>query len=198
MAIGKISLGSHSGYAEANSKRDEIIRKIDVASRELAELESRRKIWRSKVESALQHEAEQMLSGKSKEDNRALESLVKEKAHLIAVLKTARELQERVLCQARSEASLEICKKLKPEHDALVGRLANGLIALGNLIVEEMEFRDRFFVADVAVCAGIRPMGLLVLGDPRHLNSPISYWFKEAIEHGYIDKSDLPQDWLRP
>lgn len=116
--------------------------------------------------------------------------------HERAVLTRAIELQRRIVEDAEIEASREIAMRLVPAHRALVGEIAEALIALGSALAKEADLAMLLRESGVRYSTDIlRPMGIHNLGDPRDRNSTIAVWLREAVEFQLISETSIPQTW---
>lgn len=114
----------------------------------------------------------------------------------LQVTKHAREFIRRRLGEEAARASAEIVERVKPEHRAIVARMAKALIELGKIAIEEREFRDVLQLGDV-MAGSLRAMPIPALGDPRNRESRAAAWLREAIEHGLIERDTVPAAWLK-
>jgi hypothetical protein len=115
----------------------------------------------------------------------------------LAVLRHAITLQESALERARRHVSREICDRLRPEHRAIVKRIAGALHSLSDALIAESAFRERLLAAGVEFTSDLRPMPFppgrpmeCRLDDPESL---ASVWFRDAREYHLLDDKEDPR-----
>jgi hypothetical protein len=82
----------------------------------------------------------------------------------------AHELQQAVVERERRRVSSAICAQRRPQHRAIVGRIATAITALVDALAEERDFREALVESGVAFTSELRAMPLPGAGlynDPR-------------------------------
>jgi hypothetical protein len=105
------------------------------------------------------------------------------------VLREAIKLQQQVVERERLRVSEEICARLKPQHRAIVRRIAGALTELVAALQDEHDFRESLNASGVAYLHDLRPMPLPALGlfnDPNAADSAASLWLREAREFSLL------------
>ena len=115
----------------------------------------------------------------------------------LATLQHAIGEQERRLSRARMEASRELCEAVKPQHDAALREMALALLASVKAALTAANIRDRLGDQDASVSylpmIAFPEIGQSTL-DP---SSILSYFVREALAHGFLNRRDVPADWLQ-
>jgi hypothetical protein len=115
----------------------------------------------------------------------------------LATLQRAIGEQERRLSRARMEASRELCEAVKPQHDAALREMALALLACNKAALLAANIRDHLGDDDVSV--GYLPMVAFPEIGQSTLDpcSVLSYFVRECLAHGFLNRRDVPADWLR-
>jgi hypothetical protein len=144
-------------------------------------------------------EAERLIAGEAPsraqtvEHEAALKSLAQAR-HEREVLTRAVELQRRVVSEEAGKASREVCAQVKPEHRALVKKMAAALATLGEAVIAERAFRDSLNAAGVSH-SELRALGFYRAGDPLDPHGFFCQWFREAFVAGLVTEADVPAEW---
>lgn len=104
----------------------------------------------------------------------------------LAVVRQAIELQRGVVQRERVRVSAAICQRLRPQHRAIVLRIATALEDLGAALEAERTFREALNDADVIYGHELRPMPIPALGLLSEPHSALSRWLAEAREAGLL------------
>jgi hypothetical protein len=107
----------------------------------------------------------------------------------VNVVREAIKLQSQIVERERLRVSEEICARLRPQHRAIVRRMADALTELVAAAQEEHDFREALNSSGIAYTHDLRPMPLPALGlfnDPNGPDSAAAMWLREAREHGLI------------
>jgi hypothetical protein len=108
----------------------------------------------------------------------------------LTVVRRAIELQQGVLEVEKRRVSATICERLRPQHRAIVRRIAGNLTELVDALAAEKTFREQLNDAGVSYGNDLRPMpmpGLGLFNDPRDPDSTAARWIAEAREFGLLD-----------
>ena len=73
----------------------------------------------------------------------ALREKIGELGEEIKTLQEALRQQRQIVDQLQQKASLSICQSVKPDYEAIITRIADALVALGNVVDEEFAFREK-------------------------------------------------------
>lgn len=104
------------------------------------------------------------------------------------------DIAERRLIDARNKASQEICEKLKPAYTARVAALATALLAAHKANLELVAMTDELEAADLAWTYHLPPlMASRMVGSPHDKNSALAQWLQEAVDAGFVKKSEIPE-----
>lgn len=108
----------------------------------------------------------------------------------LGVVRRAVELQQSVVEEEHRRGSQVICDRLRPEHRAIIQRIAAALTELVAGLAAERDFRERLNDAGVLYGHDLRPMplpGLGLFNDPNDPDSAAARWIREAREYGFTD-----------
>lgn len=101
------------------------------------------------------------------------------------------ELQRQVVEHARHKWHQQVCHDLQPKHAELVREIAQRLLELDAVLTAEADLRDAVYQK-----TGLhhhKPMGLAGFGLLREDWSRPAVYLIEAVQAGYLEKSDLPK-----
>ncbi|HLY58234.1 MAG TPA: hypothetical protein VKS60_21910 [Stellaceae bacterium] len=96
----------------------------------------------------------------------------------------------------RTAASIRLCDLVLPEYRAIVDRMFDALVALGEAMLDQKDLVAGLRL-EGALPGALRLLRLDALGDPTDSGSELRRLFAEAIEHGHIAADRLPQTWRR-
>jgi hypothetical protein len=116
-------------------------------------------------------------------DDAALRRALGDVEDEIRVLTRAVELQQRVVDSERARVSAAICARLRPQHRAIVRRIAAAVTELSEALTAEQDLRLALRDAEVVFAAELRPMPLPAAGVLTDPNSALSRWMADAREH---------------
>jgi hypothetical protein len=109
----------------------------------------------------------------------------------LAVVRRAIELQRETVAAEGARVARELCERARPQHRAIVGRIAAAVQALDAALAEEQAFRERFIDAGVPGFTGyLRPAAPRV-GRLEEPHSGLWFWAKEMHEAGLLSGSVL-------
>lgn len=145
----------------------------------------------------IQEAAEKMLeSGSSPEitDEAKLLESYQDLITRISVISAAIRLQEQIVMDKRSALSFEVVERFKPVHHENVRKVVTKLKELDEALTAEEDLREGLNLAGF-VTGQLRPMCILELGSLRDIYSCTSRYLIEACKEGFIDQSDLPENF---
>jgi hypothetical protein len=145
----------------------------------------------------IQEAAEKMLDDRSSpeiaDEAKLLESY-QELITRISVIRAAIQLQEQIVMDKRTSASFEVVERFRPVHHENVSKVVTKLKELDEALTAEEDLREGLSLAGF-VTGQLRPMCILELGSLRDINSCTSRYLIEAYKEGFIDQSDLPDNF---
>ena len=145
----------------------------------------------------IQEAAEKMLEGGSSpeitDEAKLLESY-QELITRISVIRAAIQLQEQIVMDKRTSASLEVVERFRPVHHENVSKVVAKLKELDEALTAEEDLREGLSRAGF-VTGQLRPMCILELGSLRDMGSCTSRYLIEAYKEGFIDQGDLPENF---
>lgn len=116
----------------------------------------------------------------------------------LADLRIARVEIDRRISEARLAASRKICEAIKPEYGEVVRRLCMALLAVHEAHLDYRQFAGELNDADLAWSGYLTPMHPQMLGDPRDPQSRLGIYLRDAVEHGLLDDSEVPDELAWP
>jgi hypothetical protein len=148
---------------------------IDLKTQKLISLRHRSQTER------LQDEASIMLSGGSFNESSGLLEEVTELQHRREVTEAAVEMQKQVVDRARGPFSIMLNESQRARHEAIVERLAKGVLELAQGFDDEIRLFDELTQAGAAPM--FRPMRVSVIGSLCDQNSVASFFLREIREY---------------
>lgn len=132
----------------------------------------------------VQQKAAAMLAGTQVQAADTAEATLREN---LAVVREAIHLQEKIVAEARSAASIEIAKEALPGYAAQVSRLAKALKQLDEAMRDEEAYCYKLIMDGVAFTNVFLPQGFKPSPqmDTAEFRTRITDWFKEAQSNGY-------------
>ncbi len=101
------------------------------------------------------------------------------------------ELRER---SARGAASAKIIQEhVRDRYGELVRKMCFALIEAHKAHVEYNTLTDELNSKEIG-WVGLGPMAITFFGSPYEWNSPLGYYLRDAIEHGFLDASAYPEE----
>jgi len=190
----KMNLESHVGYRTEKGISHKL--NADFAAAEAEERAIETRISRAQIQTSIQAEAVALLEGKTIEAgfNPAEREELGRVRHRIAVLRQAIKQHAPLLDRAYSQASTALCQQLKPEYARLIHGIGAALIALGLACQAERKFCSELEQAGSRFA--LPPMWFTALGNPLVYGSRTATWLSEAVVHGFVERSEIPQPWL--
>ncbi|SEO37380.1 hypothetical protein SAMN05216404_11928 [Nitrosospira multiformis] len=169
---------------EAEEKRDAIL--IDMHF-------GKGQPQRSPIQEAAEKMLEEGSSPETTDEAKLLESY-QDLITRISVIKAAIRLQEQVVMDKRSAASLEVVERFRPVHHENVRKIVAKLKELDEALTAEADLREGLSLAGFAA-GGLTPMCILELGSLKDPNSCVYRYLMEAFREGFIDQSELPENF---
>ena len=111
----------------------------------------------------------------------------------------ALEHLRRLVADAKSRASIQVCDLVRPRYSAIVAEMCEALLAVRKKQLAYHQLIDELEAADVA-WVHLFPMPLRFLGAPNDNEGSLAKYLKEAADHGFIQPEIIPHDlrWDRP
>ena len=133
-------------------------------------------------------DAADILAGKTIERHRPVHEIDQD---IQAVGGAIEQLRQQTLPEIM-KASAIIREKVAPRHAALVAEMANHMLALRQAFTDYLAFTGELNSKGIAWSA-LWPMHPSFLGEPDYSYSPVAQWLREAAEHGFIDREQIPE-----
>jgi len=107
-------------------------------------------------------------------------------------LRAAIDIAQQRLTTAHFGASKTICEEVRPAYADKVKTLATAFVAAHQAHADLLGLIDALNANDVAWTGYMAPMhGHRVIG---HQSNRIAVWLREAVEGGFINKTDIPME----
>ena len=191
----EISLESDPAYAQLVAKRDEIVAEQSNIEKAIKDL--RHKVASSKIPLSTLKRGVRVAEILGDPTPEAVVDISKiaPMQHRLEDLRVALNELNRRISSARHRASVGVCERVKGHHAALVGDLARALIAAHHANAQYRRFADQLNDADIIWTSQIPPMHprSIKLDDDLSRNNTIAAWLREAVSHGYIEASTVPE-----
>lgn len=110
-------------------------------------------------------------------------------------LEAAEQEQVRRVNELRYKASAELCKPLKKKDHELGRTEALKFVDLSITRLARIDFLDELDHGNIVYLDKFVPLGTR-LGNPRSYESRSSKLIRAYFEHGFLELSDIPSDWL--
>jgi len=189
-----LSLESHPGYAAAFKRLHEVYRELDNAKAKAQRLQNEVLSTAQRRVGSIDVEAAARLAGNDVEALNGLQENYAKARREVEVLCRMVKLAEEAVAREKTPASLVLCRKMATEYGVIVRAIAAALIALGQSVEAEMAIRHK--LAQAGANFYLQPMTFAGAGATREYGSRISIWLCEAVVHGFIERSEIPQPWL--
>jgi len=174
------SLASHPDYAALVERRASLLTKQSATRAEKREIESQ--IADAPAPTMRRGVAE--LLEEASDSTTSLRARLAEVSALDRDITAALEVIRQRLAVARTAASREVCKQVRPEYGRRVAELCKTLEAVDAAHRAYMDLRDDLEAEDIA-WGSLTPMIPTFLGDVREADRRITRYIKEAREAGY-------------
>ena len=148
---------------------------------------------RNPIEEAAEKMLEDGLSPEITDEAKLLESY-QELTTRISVIKAAIRLQEQKVMDKRSTASFEVVERFRSVHHENVRKVVAKLKELDEALTAEEDLREGLSLAGFAA-GSLIPMCILELGSLGDPNSRAYRYLTEAFKEGFIDQSELPDNF---
>lgn len=128
--------------------------------------------------------------------DRKLVDKLNDQRESLAEIQRAITAQEQEVTRARAAASKGICDSVRPQHDDAQRQLALALISANKSALAAAYIREQLDTQDVSTATlpivHFPGFGLGSL-DPC---SALAYFTRECLEHGLLERRDIPPQWL--
>lgn len=193
-------------YTAAQQRLTEMKTEIATLERARSDAEQRLISLVSTRQASITREAAAMVSGGLDDDagnprRQELSKSLDEVTHRLAVVRTAAEMQRKVIGDLRADISREIALDVLPQHVANVRAVFSAVLQLNTAMEAEADLRQTLEDNDVLYSAILRPMPVPSFGTLRDGQSRPARYMLECHEFGFVAADQLPdavRDWIPP